>query len=138
MNERLRRIRRFFFTGLVVLAPVGVTAIVLVWIFRTLDEILGGPMQDALGFRVPGLGFVLLGIAVLVIGWIVHQAAGRQVLHWWNRVEPRSFAVPRDWSDLQRGQSDHADHHQAKKGLSAPGAHSVSHYRNLGRGVCDE
>lgn len=89
MSGRLRRVRRFFFTGMVVLAPVGVTAFVLVWIFRRLDEILGGPMQDALGFRVPGLGFMLLGLAVLVIGWIVHQAAGRQVLHWWNRALSR-------------------------------------------------
>lgn len=85
MSLRWRRLRRYFFTGLVVLAPVGVTAFVLVWIFRTLDEILGGPIRNTLGFRIPGVGFFMLLIVVMVIGWIVHQAAGRQVLHWWNR-----------------------------------------------------
>lgn len=84
-----RRLRRYFLTGLVVLAPVGLTIGVLVWTFRFLDGILGGPMQNTLGFRVPGMGFVLLGALVVAIGWVVQQAAGRQLLHWWNQALSR-------------------------------------------------
>lgn len=86
---RRRRLRRYFFTGLVVLAPVGLTIGVLVWTFRLLDGILGEPLQNALGFRVPGLGFLLLAALVVLIGWIVQQAAGRQILHWWNQALSR-------------------------------------------------
>lgn len=84
-----RRLRRYFFTGLVVLAPVGLTIGVLVWTFRLLDGILGEPLQNALGFNVPGLGFLLLAALVVLIGWIVQQAAGRQILHWWNQALSR-------------------------------------------------
>lgn len=78
------RLRRYFLVGLVVIAPVGVTVVVLRWIFERLDAILGGPIQAALGFRIPGLGFILLGLVVLAVGWIVHQAVGLRLLRVWN------------------------------------------------------
>jgi uncharacterized membrane protein len=86
MNPVLRRIRRYLIVGLVVTAPVGLTAYILVWLFNTLDAILGTPLQSFLGLKVPGLGFVLLGLALLIVGWIVHRAVGRQLLSWWNRA----------------------------------------------------
>jgi uncharacterized membrane protein len=84
-----RRLRRYFFTGLVVIAPVGATVVVLTWMFRTIDNILGEPIRAYLGFRIPGLGFVLLLLVVTIVGWAVHRAAGRQLLHWWNTAMAR-------------------------------------------------
>lgn len=86
MRSGARRLRRYFLVGLVVIAPVGLTILVLRWMFETLDSILGNPLRDALGFRIPGLGFLLLTVVVVVVGWIVHRAAGRQLLHWWNEA----------------------------------------------------
>lgn len=86
-----RLLRRYFLTGLVVLAPVGVTIGVLVWAFRVLDGILGGPVQDWIpgDFPIPGVGIAILLISIVGIGWIVQQAAGRQLLHWWNQALSR-------------------------------------------------
>lgn len=89
VKKRARRLRRYFLTGLVVMAPVGVTVVVLVWMFRTIDNILGDPLRAWIGFRIPGLGFLLLLLAVLLVGWAVHLAAGRQLLHWWNEALSR-------------------------------------------------
>jgi uncharacterized membrane protein len=83
------RLRRYFLVGLVVIAPVGLTVLVLRWIFETIDAILGGPLQVAIGFRIPGLGFILLGLVVLAVGWIVHRTVGRRLLHWWNDTVAR-------------------------------------------------
>ncbi len=83
------RFRRYFLTGLIVLAPVGVTAAILVWMFRTIDDILGDPIQAAIGIRIPGLGFVLLLFAVMLVGWAVHLAAGRELLRLWNQALSR-------------------------------------------------
>ncbi len=69
-----RRLRRYFFTGLVVLAPVGATAAILVWLFNTLDAILGTP---------------LLALAILGIGWLATYALGRQLIAWWNNMLAR-------------------------------------------------
>ncbi|MDH3495948.1 MAG: DUF502 domain-containing protein [Gemmatimonadota bacterium] len=85
-GPRLPRLRRYFFVGLIVIAPVGLTVLVLRWLFERIDAILGEPLQAALGFRVPGLGFLLLGLVVLVVGWIVHRAVGRRLLGTWNQT----------------------------------------------------
>lgn len=84
MNPAVRRLRRYLLVGLVVTAPVGLTVYVLVWVFNALDAILGTPLQNWLKVRVPGLGFVLLGLFLLLVGWLVHRTVGRQVLQWWN------------------------------------------------------
>lgn len=83
---RAPRLRRYFLVGLVVIAPAGVTVVVLRWIFERLDAILGEPIQAAIGFRIPGLGFILLGLVVLVVGWVVHQAVGLRLLRAWNET----------------------------------------------------
>ena len=48
------------------------------------DAVLGTPIEGFLGFRMPGLGFVILVVLVTTIGWAVRRAAGRQLLTWWN------------------------------------------------------
>lgn len=83
-----RRLRRYLLVGLVVSAPVGLTVFVLRWLFFSIDAILGEPLA-AVGVRIPGLGFVLLVLILILVGWVVHKAAGRQLLHWWNQALAR-------------------------------------------------
>ena len=86
LTPRTPRLRRYFLVGLIIMAPAGVTVVVLSWIFNRLDDILGEPLQAALGVRIPGLGFILLGLAILLVGWVVHQAVGRRLLLAWNQA----------------------------------------------------
>ncbi|UCC74833.1 MAG: DUF502 domain-containing protein [Gemmatimonadota bacterium] len=72
-------LRRYFLTGIVVIAPVGVTAYVLWWIFARLDRILGG-LFSVIGIRIPGLGLVVLIGIVIAVGWAAHQALGREFI----------------------------------------------------------
>jgi len=88
-HSLLRLLRKYFVVGLVVIAPVGLTIFVLVWVFQRIDSILGVPLRNALGFWIPGLGLVLLFLFLVLVGWIVHLAAGRQLLRWWNRALSR-------------------------------------------------
>jgi uncharacterized membrane protein len=84
-----RRIRRYLLTGLVVLAPVGATALILAWLFRTLDGILGDPLRRILGWNIPGLGLLLLFVTVLVLGWLATYTLGHQLIAMWNRFLAR-------------------------------------------------
>ncbi|UCC82937.1 MAG: DUF502 domain-containing protein [Gemmatimonadota bacterium] len=72
-------LRRYFLTGIVVIAPVGVTAYVLWWIFANLDRILGR-LFNVIGIRIPGLGLVVLVAIVIGVGWAAHQAVGREFI----------------------------------------------------------
>jgi uncharacterized membrane protein len=89
MPHPLRRVRQYFVVGLVVIAPLGATIFVLSWAFRTIDAILGRPLEQSLGVRVPGLGFAVLGLLVLLVGSAVHNAVGRRLVQTWNTALAR-------------------------------------------------
>jgi uncharacterized membrane protein len=72
-------LRRYLITGIVVIAPVGVTAFVLWWIFAKLDAIIGR-VFSVIGVRIPGLGFIALVLLVIGVGWAAHQALGREFI----------------------------------------------------------
>ena len=75
----LTRVRRYFLTGIVVMAPVGVTVFVLWWIFTRLDAILGR-IFSVVGLRIPGLGLLALVLVVIAAGWAAQQAVGHQLI----------------------------------------------------------
>ncbi len=74
------RMRRYLLTGIVVIAPVGVTAAVLWWIFQRLDAIVGRLLSAIVGVRIPGLGLLALLLLLIVVGWVAQQAMGRQLI----------------------------------------------------------
>ena len=62
-----KRILRYFIQGLIILAPIGVTAWALYWLFEKVDGILR-PYLD-----IPGLGFVIIIAFILLVGWFSSQ-----------------------------------------------------------------
>lgn len=80
------RIRRALLIGVIVIAPVWVTAFVLIWIFQRLDSILGRYVEPVLGVSIPGLGLVALLAVVATVGWLAQKAVGRQVIGFGNAL----------------------------------------------------
>lgn len=60
----LKRIAGYFLQGFVILAPIAITAYALYWLFERVDSILRPYVN------VPGLGFLLIIVSVVVVGWI--------------------------------------------------------------------
>ena len=91
-----RALRRNLIAGLVVIAPVTATIIVLWWIFDALDNVLGRFLYPAIGgyfgrdtVVVPGLGLVVLFVLLLSIGWAAQRAIGTRAVRWWNDLLER-------------------------------------------------
>lgn len=63
-KNTLKRILRFFIQGLIIIAPIGITAWILYWLFDKVDSILRPYVN------MPGLGFVLIIVFVILVGWI--------------------------------------------------------------------
>jgi uncharacterized membrane protein len=81
-----QKIRRIFLTGLLVIVPIGVTILILIWMFKTIDNLLAPivkfVMMKTLGqaITIPGLG-LLVGIAlVFTAGLIATNIIGRKIL----------------------------------------------------------
>ena len=79
-------VRRYFLTGLATLFPLYVTLLVLTWIFRTADHLLG----RSLGSRIPGLGVLVTVLVILVVGVLSVHFFGRVLFEtietWLSRV----------------------------------------------------
>jgi uncharacterized membrane protein len=59
-----RKIFRYFIQGVIILAPIGITAYVLWWLFNKIDGILEPYI------RIPGVGFVIIIVFVILVGWV--------------------------------------------------------------------
>jgi uncharacterized membrane protein len=66
LQERitLRKLFRYFIQGVIILAPIGITAYVLWWMFNKIDGILEPYI------RIPGVGFVIIIVFVILVGWV--------------------------------------------------------------------
>jgi len=80
IRKFLKRLLQYFFQGLIVLAPIGITIWVVVSLFQVVDGILPNILHrvapvfvqenaDEKLVKIPGLGFVVVIGLVLIVGW---------------------------------------------------------------------
>jgi uncharacterized membrane protein len=73
----LGEVRTTFFRGFVVIIPLGLTY----WFFSSLlnavDGILSPILEEWIGHRVPGLGFLSMLVIILIIGLLSRNLVGR-------------------------------------------------------------
>jgi len=81
MSAYLKKMLQYFFQGLIVLAPIGITLWVVIGLFTLIDGFLPNLIhalfpnlleKDAAGNlkSLPGLGFIVVIVLVLLVGWI--------------------------------------------------------------------
>jgi uncharacterized membrane protein len=76
-----RTLRTQFLAGIFILAPVGATVLILVWIFNSIDSILQPLLRLFFGHTVPGVGFGIVIVLIYVIG-VVGTSAGRRLIRY--------------------------------------------------------
>ena len=84
-----RALKRHLVAGVVVVAPVAVTAFVLWRVFQWLDSLLGRWLYQAIGQRLPGLGLVALLLLLVSAGWIAERAIGARIVRAWQALLAR-------------------------------------------------
>lgn len=95
------RVRRFYLAGLLVLAPTALTLWVAWKIFTFFDNILGEELR-ARGISVFGLGFVLLNLIVLLLGWLTTNFLGKRLFVVWDHLMHRVPIVNKVYSTLRQ------------------------------------
>lgn len=96
MSKTGRGLRKIFITGLVILVPLAVTAVVLVFLFNLLDTWLAPIMNEVLRLagvplpmgwkRIPGLGILATVLIVFFTGLIGSNYVGRRLLSFGHRL----------------------------------------------------
>ncbi|MCU0580404.1 MAG: DUF502 domain-containing protein [Desulfobacterota bacterium] len=87
-------LKNYLLTGLIVVVPITITVYIIQALIGVIDELLSVLPQrlhpdTLLGFHLPGLGLVLLGILILIVGVLTHNYAGRKLVGWWEALVRR-------------------------------------------------
>ncbi len=99
-------LRKWLFTGLLVIVPGVITAWVLNWIVSTLDQtlqILPGAWHPdkLLGIHIPGFGVLLTLLILLVVGAVASNFAGRKLVQWGDALVHRIPVVRSIYSSVK-------------------------------------
>jgi len=88
----LRHLRAKMFAGILVILPLGITFLILKFVFNTLDNILG-PLIPSIKvslfhhlFQLPYVGLFSFLLLLYLIGLITTNVLGRKLINWGDRL----------------------------------------------------
>ncbi|MDD5584184.1 MAG: DUF502 domain-containing protein [Candidatus Omnitrophica bacterium] len=80
----MNKLKRYFIAGLLTILPIFLTLYLLFIIFRLIDNIIGRIINSYLkaefGFSIPGLGFIVAILIILVTGFVVSHLLSKRTL----------------------------------------------------------
>ncbi|MFN0194432.1 MAG: DUF502 domain-containing protein [Aestuariivirga sp.] len=95
----ISRLRNYFFTGLVITAPIAITIWATYW-FVTLFDAWVKPFIPAyynpdnyLPFELPGFGLIFALASITIIGALAANLVGRTLIGWWDKLLNRTPVV---------------------------------------------
>lgn len=100
-------LRKWLFSGLLVIVPLAITLWVLDWVIGTLDQTLlilpsAWHPDRLLGFHIPGLGVLLTLVILLGVGAIASNFVGKRLLLWGDAVVRRIPVVRSIYSSVKQ------------------------------------
>jgi uncharacterized membrane protein len=98
-HRYLIRLRRYFFTGLVITAPAAITIWATLWVISSFDgwvkpliPFLYNP-DNYLPFKIPGYGLVFALAFITLVGALAANLVGRTVFGLWDKLLNRTPVV---------------------------------------------
>jgi len=88
----LKHLRTKTFAGILVILPLGITFLVLKFVFNSLDSILGPLIPDInvslfnRVYHLPGVGLISFFLLLYLIGLITTNVLGRRLISWGDRI----------------------------------------------------
>lgn len=73
----MKRIFSYFLQGLLIVSPIAITAYVVFMIFTYVDGLLIDWLTKIIGFKIPGLGIILIFIFLTLLGLIARTIIAR-------------------------------------------------------------
>ncbi len=77
-----RKFTTQFLAGILVLAPIGATALILIWIFVSIDNILQPLLRLFLGHSITGIGFGIAVALIYVTGLVASNIGGKRLVRY--------------------------------------------------------
>ena len=98
-------LKKYFFTGLLILVPLAITVWVLNLIVTTMDQtllLLPASVRNQAPFNFPGMGVILTLVIVLGVGVLGRNFIGRRLVVWWEVLVGRIPVVSAIYSSVKQ------------------------------------
>jgi uncharacterized membrane protein len=95
----LAKLRTYFFTGVVIIAPAAITVWATLWFISLFDSVVkplfpaGYNPDSYLPFKVPGTGLVVAFIIITMVGALAANLVGRTLIGFWDSIIHRTPVV---------------------------------------------
>ena len=94
-NKFTNFIKRYFFTGLLISAPIGATIYITIFIVEFITGLVpqrfnpNGLLPEIIGYKIPGLELIIAFISFILIGLIFSTLFGRAILGYFDSLAAR-------------------------------------------------
>ncbi len=89
---RFPSLRRYFFTGLVIIAPAAITLWATLWFVEKFDSLVEPMIPSTyipdtyLPFKIPGFGLIVAIVVITLVGFLAANLVGRTLLSLWDKL----------------------------------------------------
>ena len=97
----MKKLMNYFLQGLLILAPLGITAVILYNLLKVIDGILQPYIQKLFHFNVPGVGVVAIILIVTLLGFIGQTVIARPIKKAANKLISRTPFLKVIYSSLK-------------------------------------
>lgn len=84
-----KQLRSKFIIGILVIAPIGATIWILIWVFNGLDNILEPVIKSIWGRSFPGVGFGAIIVLIYLAGILASNFVGKGMIKWGESILER-------------------------------------------------
>lgn len=86
----LRRLRKNFLAGILIVIPLAITVWILWWLFSSVDNLLQEPLIKPIFKReIPGLGFAIFLVLIYITGVVASNYLGKKIVHFFESLLTR-------------------------------------------------
>ena len=64
----MKKLMKYFLQGLLYIAPIGITMYIVYIVFTFVDDLLNNTLKELLNVNIPGLGFIVIVLILILIG----------------------------------------------------------------------
>ena len=94
----IHHVRRYIIRGIIALIPVVLSALAIHFLRTAMDRRIMRMLEGYVGFRLPGMGILIVLIAIYVFGLIASNAAGRLLFRTLEKISSRIPLVKTTYS----------------------------------------
>ena len=88
-NLVITHLKRYIVRGLLAIIPLVLTYFAVMLLYSTIDQRVVGIFHKVLGFSFPGLGILLVLLALYILGLIVSNVVGKQLFNLIDKIMNR-------------------------------------------------